>query len=106
MKLWFFDDGFKMNPNLDYAQAIPGKNNGRGIGLIENRSLMGIADAAGLLETHRHGLNADTKELQQRYAAFLHWMLTSKNGNDEHRAKLILEAGILPRQQITLLYRK
>lgn len=87
LKHWFFDEGFKMNPNLDYAQAIPGINSGRGIGLIETRSLMGIADAAGLLENSQAWLNADTKELQQWYAAFLHWMLTSKNGNDEHRAK-------------------
>jgi len=87
LKHWFFDTAFKMNPNLDYAQAIPGKNNGRGIGLIETRSLMGIADAAGLLENSQAWLNADTKELQQWYAAFLHWMLASKNGNDEHRAK-------------------
>jgi len=87
LKHWFFDTAFSMNPNLDYAQAIPGKNNGRGIGLIETRSLMGIADAAGLLENSQAWVNADTKRLKRWYAAFLHWMLTSKNGNDEHRAK-------------------
>lgn len=84
---WFIDKDFKMNPNLDYAQAIPGKNTGRGIGLIETRSLTGIADAAGLLANSRPWSNADAKALQQWYADFLHWMLTSKNGNDEHKAK-------------------
>ncbi|MEO8112342.1 MAG: alginate lyase family protein [Ginsengibacter sp.] len=87
LKHWFLDKDFKMNPNLDYAQAIPGINNGRGIGIIETRSLTGIADAAGLLSNSKAWTDSDTKELQDWYAQFLHWMLTSKNGNDEHRAK-------------------
>ena len=87
LKHWFFDKDFKMNPNLDYAQAIPGKNNGRGIGIIETRSLTGIADAAGLLANSKAWTNSDTKSLQDWYAQFLNWMLTSKNGNDEHTAK-------------------
>ncbi|KAA9041387.1 alginate lyase family protein [Ginsengibacter hankyongi] len=87
LKHWFFDKDFKMNPNLDYAQAIPGKNNGRGIGIIETRSLTGIADAAGLLANSKAWTNSDTKSLQDWYAQFLNWMLTSKNGNDEHTAQ-------------------
>ena len=87
LKHWFLDESSKMNPNLDYAQAIPGKNNGRGIGIIETRSLTGIADAAGLLSNSKAWTHADTKALQQWYSQFLHWMLTSKNGNDEHKAK-------------------
>ena len=84
---WFFDDASKMNPNLDYAQAIPGKNTGRGIGIIETRALTGIADAAGLLSNSKAWSQADTKALQHWYSQFLHWMLTSKNGNDEHKAR-------------------
>lgn len=87
LKYWFFDEATKMNPNLDYAQAIPGVNNGRGIGIIESRFLTGIADAAGLLAGSASWKAADTKALQQWYSQFLNWLLTSKNGNDEHKAK-------------------
>lgn len=84
---WFFDEATKMNPNLNYAQAIPGITNGRGIGIIESRTLMGIADAAGLLANSKSWTETDTKQLKQWYSAYLNWLLTSKNGNDEHKAK-------------------
>jgi hypothetical protein len=87
IKYWFFNEATKMNPNLDFAQAIPGVNNGRGIGIIESRFLTGIADAAGLLAGSTSWKQSDTKALQQWYSQYLNWLLTSKNGNDEHKAK-------------------
>lgn len=84
---WFFNGETKMNPNLEYAQAIPGINSGRGIGIIETRTLTGVADAAGLLANSRSWTEADTRALQQWYSQYLHWMLTSKNGDHEHAAK-------------------
>jgi hypothetical protein len=84
---WFLDDATRMNPNLDYGQAIPGINNGRGIGIIETVSLTGIADAAGLLQGSKAWTTADHQSLQQWYTQYLNWMLTSKNGKEEHAAK-------------------
>ena len=87
LRTWFFDEATKMNPHLDYAQAIPGINNGRGIGIIESRTLTGIADAAGLLEGSNSWKAKDIAQLKDWYIRYLQWMLTSKNGNDEHAAK-------------------
>ena len=87
LRTWFFDEATKMNPHLNYAQAIPGINNGRGIGIIESRTLTGIADAAGLLEGSNSWKAKDIAQLKDWYARYLQWMLTSKNGNDEHAAK-------------------
>src|SRR5829696_1593655 len=87
LRHWFFNEATKMNPNLEYAQGIPGINHGRGIGIIESRAFTGIADAAGLLEGSKSWTANDSKSLQQWYTQFLNWMLTSKNGRDEHAAK-------------------
>ena len=87
LRHWFFNEATKMNPHLEYAQAIPGVNNGRGVGIIESRNLTGIAEAAGLLVNSRSWTAMDTKQLKDWYRQFLDWMLTSKNGNDEHKAK-------------------
>jgi hypothetical protein len=87
LKTWFLDERTKMNPHLEYGQAIPGVNTGRGIGLIETVALTNIADAAILLQGSRSWTNADHLSLQKWYAQFLNWMLTSKNGKDEHAAK-------------------
>jgi len=76
-----------MTPNLEYAQAIPGINTGRGIGVIETRTLTGVADAARLIEGSRSWTTEDSKLLQDWYKQYLNWMLSSKNGNDEHHAK-------------------
>ncbi len=87
LRYWFFNDATKMNPNLDYAQAIPGVNNGRGIGIIESIPLTAIADAAILLTGSKSWSDNDEKALVSWYSQYLDWMLTSKNGKDEHAAK-------------------
>jgi hypothetical protein len=85
--VWFLDSATKMNPNLQYAQAIPGTNSGRGIGLIESICLTRVVDDVGLL----HGSKAWTVENQRGmedwFDKFLQWMLDSNNGHAEAAAK-------------------
>ena len=87
LRVWFINEETKMNPHLDYGQAIPGVNTGRGIGIIETRNLMGITDAVCLLEGSNSWTSKDTKVMKDWYAKYLDWLLTSKNGRDEHAAK-------------------
>jgi hypothetical protein len=87
LRVWFLDPRTRMNPNLEYAQEIPGINTGRGIGLIETRGLADVVDSIGLLAGSKSLTAADQRGLEDWYAKFLQWMLDSKNGRDEAAAK-------------------
>ena len=87
LRAWFFEPATKMNPNLRYAQAVPGVNDGRGIGLIESRGLTRVVDAVGLLAGCKAWTDGDQRQLQEWFAEFLRWMLESKNGREEAAAK-------------------
>ena len=87
LRTWFLDPATKMNPNLEFAQAILGVNTGRGTGVIDTRPLVDAIDAAGLLAGSTAWTVADDKGLHDWFAQYLHWMRTSKNGMDEDAAK-------------------
>ncbi len=84
---FFIDPDWRMNPNLQFAQGIPGVNTGRGIGLIETRGLTRVVDAIGLLAGSKHWTTAEQKGMEDWFAKFLQWMLESKNGREEAAAK-------------------
>lgn len=87
LRVWFLNDDTKMNPNLNFAQAIPGINDGRGIGIIESRFLADLTDWISLLKTSKSFTKQDFDDLQTWYKDYLKWMLNSKNGKDESNAK-------------------
>jgi hypothetical protein len=87
LRTWFLDPATRMNPNLEFGQGVPGINTGRGIGLIETRSLMPVVDAAGLLAGAKSWSAADEQGLKTWLGEFLNWMRTSQKGKDEDAAK-------------------
>jgi len=86
LRAWLIDEPTRMNPNLQYAQAIKGVSTGRGIGIIDTIHLIEVARSITLLE--QSGLLApdDATKIKKWFADYLEWMTTSKNGQDEKKA--------------------
>jgi len=76
-----------MNPNLQYAQFIKGVNNGRGAGLIDVRGFADVVNSTGLLKGSKSWTNEEDSQLKIWVKSYLKWMLESKNGKSEQKAK-------------------
>ena len=87
LRIWFLNPATRMNPNLNYAQAVPGLNTGRGIGLIDVREMPRVLDAITLLSGSRAMTKTDEAGLRNWFTRYLKWLTTSKNGKDEADAK-------------------
>ncbi len=83
LRVWFIDDETRMNPHLDYGQAIPNKSSGRGVGIIDTHRLAKMITFLGFIEASGQWLDKDKAELKNWFRSYLNWMLTSKNGTDE-----------------------
>lgn len=86
-RTWFLDPATRMNPHLEHAQAIPGLNHGRGIGIIESRGLIGLVDGLTLLAGSDAWTPADATALRRWLADYLDWLTTSRHGRDEAAAE-------------------
>jgi type 1 glutamine amidotransferase len=87
LRVWFLNTDTRMNPHFEYAQAIRGVNNGRGIGLIESRGLTRVVDGVGLLAGAKAWRTEDQAGLERWFSDFLGWMLESRNGREEAAGK-------------------
>jgi hypothetical protein len=86
LRAWFLDEATRMNPNLNYAQFVPGRNTGRGAGVIDTVRLLKVVDAVGLLRGSKSWTAADQAGVEEWFRRYLRWMQTSKNGKEEAAA--------------------
>lgn len=84
---WFITPETRMNPNLTYAQSIPGRKGVRGTGILDGRGLVRVIDAVELLHD---GGQLDEKTfngLRKWYHNYYQWLTTSENGKKEAAAE-------------------
>jgi hypothetical protein len=87
LRAWFIDERTRMNPNLQYAQAIHGVTTGRGTGIIDTIHLVEVARAIEVLKDSSALSMTELGAITQWFMDYLTWMTTSKNGTDERDAK-------------------
>ncbi|WP_445737146.1 alginate lyase family protein [Mariniflexile sp.] len=87
LEVWFLNPETKMNPNLNFAQGIPGTNTGRGIGIIEFGGISNVINAIEILELNNTINESTSKALRNWMERYLDWLQTSENGVFEKNTK-------------------
>jgi hypothetical protein len=83
LRTFFLDPATKMNPNMEFAQAIPGVNTGRGAGVLDSRGLAYVVDALGMLKGAKAWTAEDEAGMRSWFSAYYTWLTTSKHGKQE-----------------------
>jgi hypothetical protein len=86
LSTWFVDPATRMNPNLEYGQAVRGISTGRGTGIIDTVSLIHAVQGIVLLEDAGKLDAALSSGLRRWFAEYLRWMTTSEKGLDEKKS--------------------
>src|SRR5690349_11261401 len=88
LRTWFLAPSTRMNPNLNHAQFIPCKYDGRAIGIIDfSQSYTSVLDAIALLETGAPGwTGTDRAGMKKWNTDFLGWLTSSDFGSQEAAA--------------------
>ncbi len=87
LRAWFVDPATRMNPNLEYAQAIHGRVTGRGIGIIDTIHLVEVARAIERLRGSAALPRETDDAVTSWFAEYLRWLTTSPRGLEERDAK-------------------
>lgn len=85
LRVWFLDKKTRMNPNLNYAQFVPGTqgDSGRPSGLIDSYSFVTMLNAVKLLEGSRSYTAQDRSGLEKWFSCFAAWWQNSDLGKVE-----------------------
>jgi hypothetical protein len=86
LKVFFIDEKTRMNPNLQYAQAVPGVSPGRGTGIIDTLHIIEIPKAIEAMEKSPAFPSDALAGLKKWFADYIVWMTTSVNGKQEANA--------------------
>lgn len=84
IRVFFFDEETRMNPNFEYSQIILGRPASGGAS-ISATSLISLVEGVQLISASKHWRKADHKRLQSWFNEFLDWMLSSEKGKQQGR---------------------
>jgi hypothetical protein len=87
VRTWFLTPQTRMNPNMNYAQAVPGREEGRAEGVLDTSRLERVVEGIGLIGPAGKITAEEQKSLEKWFSDYLDWMQASKNGKAENAAK-------------------
>jgi len=83
IRTWFADEKTRMNPHLEYGQAIKGVTSGRGIGIIDSTPFIWALQGMALLRETGFWSGTDQGAVEAWFRQYLQWLTTSRKGLDE-----------------------
>jgi hypothetical protein len=87
LQVFFLDASTRMNPSLNFAQAVPGVSQGRSWGIIDSLHLIEVPKAVEAMEKSPAFTPEISGGLKHWFADYLAWLRTSRNGQAEAQAK-------------------
>jgi Alginate lyase len=86
LRAWFVTPETRMNPSLQFAQAVQGVSTGRSYGIIDTLHLVEVARAASFLTAGMLSAQ-DSDAVKGWFSSYLNWLSTSDPGKTERAAK-------------------
>lgn len=83
VEAWFVDPKTRMNPHLEYAQGVPGRNDGRCFGIIEWCDIDKLLTPIQLLRATGALTEASDQAVVEWFESYLKWLRTSEKGREE-----------------------
>lgn len=87
LRVWFLDDSTRMNPHMNFAQGVPGRSTGRGVGVLDGRRFASLVDVLPILESSTEMSSDEKAKLRAWFSEYYTWLRTSKNGLEEESAE-------------------
>ena len=87
LRAWFVTPATRMNPNLQYAQAVHGISTGRNFGIIDTLHLVEVARAITVMQPSDSLSLADHDAVLAWFRDYLTWLTTSESGKQERNTK-------------------
>ena len=87
LRAWFLDPATRMKPDFRGAQFIPGKNRGRGTGLIDMATFHRLLDAVAQLDRWPGRDAVERRDVAAWCHEYLAWLDSDRGAATESRAK-------------------
>ncbi len=87
LRTFFLGETTRMNPHLQYGQAIRGRCDGRGIGIIDTHAFSWLVDSIGFLSASTSWNSDDQEGIVTWFSSYLDWLLQSAHGREEAAQK-------------------
>jgi Alginate lyase len=86
LRTWFLDGLTHMNPNLNFAETIPGYNNTDPSGIIDTHNLPQVIDSIGLIQNSLSWTAKDQSNMIHWFEQYFNWILNSDAGKNQAQA--------------------